>query len=365
MNSADVFNQPSQANGLFSSILRNRLLLIIIALHVIGGAVISHYAGLPYWTVLGYSLIEIVGRLIKYAIVIGAIFFVFRFVYAAIWIRPAKPIQWMMQDTRKYIARNITLVDGTVCFLSIGFLITSFTCLKNIIVLINPFSWDPFFAELDRTLHGGYDVWLLLWPVFGNTTLTTVLNVAYHLWFALIYLTLFAACFDKRDTQRGMTYLVAFALVFIVGGNLLATVFASVGPVYYEHFGFGDTYAQQMQNLYDLDRISPVWALQVQERLLAEFSGGGVIKGISAMPSMHVASSVLMALFAFQYSRWLGWAFTIFAIMIQIGSVHLAWHYAVDGYLGAIIALACWWLANALTKRYYSAPALALASRAT
>ena len=37
--------------------------------------------------------------------------------------------------------------------------------------------------------------------------------------------------------------------------------------------------------------------------------------------------------------------------MVLLGSVLLAWHYAVDGYAGAMIALACWWLAGLWVKR--------------
>ena len=33
---------------------------------------------------------------------------------------------------------------------------------------------------------------------------------------------------------------------------------------------------------------------------------------------------------------------TAFAVVIQVGSVHLGWHYAVDGYIGARLTLAVW-----------------------
>ncbi|WP_299944478.1 phosphatase PAP2 family protein [uncultured Ruegeria sp.] len=356
MSSVEISNRAPQLDGILQSAMRNRLFLCILALHVVGGSIVSYHLGIPFWTELGYSLATILSKLIKYTFVIGSGFLVLRFIYAAIWVKPAKPIHWIINDTKEFISEYVKVTDGIVCFLSIGFLMTSFTCLKNMIPQINPFSWDIFFSQLDQTLHGGYDVWRLLWPVLGNPYITTIINVAYHLWFVLIYITMFVASFDKRNPQRGMVYLVAFALVFILGGNILATIFSSVGPVYFEHFGFGDTYVQQMQNLRELNQISPVWALAVHENLLMAFQDGGIVKGISAMPSMHVASSVIMALFAFRYSRWLGWAFTIFAFLILVGSVHLAWHYAVDGYLAILVALFCWWLANALTKRFYTAP---------
>jgi hypothetical protein len=34
---------------------------------------------------------------------------------------------------------------------------------------------------------------------------------------------------------------------------------------------------------------------------------------------------------------------TVYALIVMIGSVHLGWHYAVDGYLGAAGMLVLWW----------------------
>jgi membrane-associated phospholipid phosphatase len=78
-------------------------------------------------------------------------------------------------------------------------------------------------------------------------------------------------------------------------------------------------------------------------------TGTGIVNGISAMPSMHVGTSVLFATLGFASGkRWLGWLLTGFASLIMIGSVHLTWHYAIDGYAGAVIAIFGWWLAGRL-----------------
>ncbi len=366
MSSIEASTSPRNGSFIFSTILRNWLFFAILFLHMLVGAIVSHHVGLNYWGQLGKTLVGIVIRMVKYTFLIAAIFLIFRFIFAAVWIRPEKPIQWIVDDMRGYVSRYVKPLDGTICFLSVAFLFTNFSCLKSLISVFSPFSWDPYFSQLDRTIHGGQHAWEFIWPFVGNPYATTVLNGAYHLWFVLIYVTLFVACYDKRDPKRGMVYLVAFALTFIIGGNLLATLLSSVGPVYYEHFGFGDTFAPQMQNLNDMHNVSPVWALELQEKLLIAFYHGEIIAGISAMPSMHVAASVIMSLFAFTYSRWLGWLFTIFAVMTVLGSIHLAWHYAVDGYLAIAVALFCWWLAKVLTEKFYSASSAPEdASRAT
>jgi membrane-associated phospholipid phosphatase len=70
------------------------------------------------------------------------------------------------------------------------------------------------------------------------------------------------------------------------------------------------------------------------------------------MPSMHVASSCLMALGAYQISRPLGRAMAVFAALIWIGSIQLGWHYAVDGIVGAAMTFAVWRMAGAITTRF-------------
>ena len=52
--------------------------------------------------------------------------------------------------------------------------------------------------------------------------------------------------------------------------------------------------------------------------------------------------SVLFVLVGWKRDRRLGIALTLFATVIQIGSFHLGWHYAIDGYAGAALAFILW-----------------------
>ena len=106
-----------------------------------------------------------------------------------------------------------------------------------------------------------------------------------------------------------------------------------------------------MSALQGLNEVGRLPALEVQEALWQAYLANGGNAAISAMPSMHVATSVLMAFYAFRHSKALGWLMSIFAFLIMVGSVHLGWHYAVDGYLGALIAWACWWAGLRLAAR--------------
>ena len=62
------------------------------------------------------------------------------------------------------------------------------------------------------------------------------------------------------------------------------------------------------------------------------------------MPSMHVALTTLFALVCWGTKRWIGILMSFYALIILIGSVHLAWHYAIDGYAGALGMIAIWWV---------------------
>jgi len=97
-----------------------------------------------------------------------------------------------------------------------------------------------------------------------------------------------------------------------------------------------------------LRTLYPIWAVPTQDLLWqSHLAGRGEVEGVSAMPSMHVATTILFILLGFASGkRWLGWALVAFSASIFLGSIALAWHYAVDGYLGAAIALACWWMAG-------------------
>lgn len=161
-----------------------------------------------------------------------------RFGYMALIVRPRRPTRWFLADLRTACLGGERLASGAVAFLTIALFTGVFTFLKDAIPLIKPFSWDPAFAGLDRWLHGGRDPYALMMPLLKAPALTTALDAAYHFWFFLLYFVVFVACFDRDDSLRRATFLIAFVLTRAVGGNLLAAVISPVGPVYYAAFGY-------------------------------------------------------------------------------------------------------------------------------
>jgi hypothetical protein len=223
---------------------------------------------------------------------------------------------------------------------------STFSSFKSLIPVVAPFAWDEAFVQLDRWLHFGADPWVLLRPLFGTPLMTSALNAVYNAWyFVMFFIFAWQIVSLKRPALR-MQFLISFVLYWIVIGTGLAMLFSSVGPCYYGRVtGLADPYVPLMQYLHAAAAEFPVWALATQEMLWQAYMSkeAALGAGISAMPSMHVAIAVLLALFGWRVSRGLGIALTAFAVLIQLGSVHLAWHYAIDGYASAIAGALIWY----------------------
>lgn len=274
-----------------------------------------------------------------------------RFVYMRYVIKPPNQIEWFKADIRAIVTDPHRLLSGLIGTVLMVLVMVSFAQLKRLVPTINPFAWDEPFMVLDQALHFGFHPYELAHAVFGYPVVITAVTGAYNAWLFLLYFVLFTTCFCTRNPRLRMQYFVAFILTWAIGGNLLATVFSSAGPVYYARLGLGETFAPLMNLLNAHASTAPISVVETQNLLWDFYTRPGSLSGISAMPSMHVASSVLMAVYAARFGRWPAIFFGAFATTIMLGSVLLAWHYAIDGYLGALVAYGAWKLSGWIVAR--------------
>src|SRR5215216_3406873 len=223
-----------------------------------------------------------------------------------------------------------------------------------VMVMLNKAMLDlkPAIAEIDRTLHFGVDPWKLLQPFVGYAIPTAVLNFAYCFWFLALFTSNYWFAFRREYTELRIRFFLATMMAWWIGGGLMALVFSSAGPAYYGLIGLApDPFAPLMAYLRQIDQIVPIWALDAQHMLWDTFTAPQArFFGISAFPSMHNAIAVIIALAGFRIGRGIGWALTIYAFLIFLGSVHLGWHYAVDSYAAIALALLAWHVAGALAR---------------
>ncbi|VAW00576.1 hypothetical protein MNBD_ALPHA08-1127 [hydrothermal vent metagenome] len=229
---------------------------------------------------------------------------------------------------------------------------------KKFIPVVAPFSWDEYFFELDKVLHFGVSPWKWLEPVFaGNPLLVSVLNFNYNIWFFVMWSLVVYFAFRVKDPVLRTRFFLTFFLAWAVGGSFLAMVFSSAGPAFYGRLGITpDVYAPLMAQLREVNEVYSVWALGLQDAMWLGYTGQGINIGISAMPSMHNAATMLFFMACWQLNKKVGIGMAVHGILISIGSVYLGWHYAVDIYLGWAVALVAWYVSGFVARWWHNRP---------
>jgi hypothetical protein len=223
------------------------------------------------------------------------------------------------------------------------------------------FTWDPAFADLDRAIHGT-DPWRLLHPVLGQPLVTRALEWGYAtLWMSLVVGAPAWAALSTKMAHRKHRFLVTYFLCWIVLGNVAAGLFYSGGPCFYEQItGDGARFAELIAYHKDnFDPADPRGAWLMQQWLWKVHSMGGMEfgNGISAFPSLHVSMATMAVIAGFCVSRKVGAVALVYLAVILASSVHLAWHYAVDGYASILVTLAMWFLLKPLERKPEPLPA--------
>jgi hypothetical protein len=214
-----------------------------------------------------------------------------------------------------------------------------------------PYSWDLFFAETDRLLFLGIDPWVLTHRIFEGLEATLFLDNLYLIWFLVLYLCAFSIALLPMRHPTRLTFLLAYGLNWIVGGVFLAIALPAVGPVYMEWITGDPTFVPLMELLYQYSSVTEIRALGIQETLWDGFTTPNVDPlGISAFPSLHVEMAATCACLGFAVNRALGWLLTVFTAGILVGSVHLGWHYAIDGIAGIALAVLFWGISARITR---------------
>ncbi|MDX8450514.1 phosphatase PAP2 family protein [Mesorhizobium captivum] len=263
-------------------------------------------------------------------------------------VQPLRAIKDLVLSNR--LADRITVGLPVALVLPIFF--SMFTSIKGGISKIQPFYADAALTSVDRAIHGGTDAWRFFHPLLGFGPVTFSLNVLYNLWFAEVFIVLFCVVFSTRNERLRSQFLVAFVLTWVLLGNVLAAAFASVGPAFVMPFYSDGTFSPLMDYLKATDITYRVSALYTQGYLLtnAGLDGPRLGSGISAFPSVHVATATLNAIYLWRFGRVLRWGGIAFLIAIQLGSVHLGWHYAVDGYVSILATSVIWAAAGWLSR---------------
>ena len=216
------------------------------------------------------------------------------------------------------------------------------------------FTWDAPLITAARALHGGRLPWEWLWPVIGHSWAIRAIDAVYgYGWTASQSILLWVLALAAPSAWRTRV-LVTFLLSWVVVGSAAALALSSAGPIFVARVHGRQDFAPLVAHLEAVHRTAPLGVIETRDYLWAiyQHAAAGLWPGISAMPSMHVASTAVVTLAAQTGTRrpWvraLAWAFLI---VMLVGSVALAWHYALDGYVSIAAVCVLWWLAGRLTR---------------
>ncbi len=219
--------------------------------------------------------------------------------------------------------------------------LAAFTTAKTAIAPLTSFSWDARFAQWDALIFGT-DPWRLtfgLIGVEGSRALEIFYTAGWGL--SLVFVQALVALFASR--RFAGRFFLAMNLCWFLSGFVLAYAMPAAGPVFAHLFDAG--LAGRFDGLHAALATHLVFdgpILRTQAYLVSALGAQSVQigSGISAMPSVHVTVAMLYV-FAAQGMRWRAPAI-VFAMLTFIGSVHFGYHYAVDGLVGAVVALVSW-----------------------
>lgn len=333
--------------------------LLPVSLMSVGTFVLAQLVGAPFGlspasmlSLYAFKALRMLPTLLALAVLVQ--------LFASVRERRDAPLGAFVGRLARLISDPWLLAARVAPLLLMPLMFVGFSSLKMLIPRFVPFWLDDSFAAMDRLLFLGHQPWELTHALFGSVPATMFIDRMYSLWVLLLSVAIvgFALFAPRVDRAR---FFMAFSLAWVVLGVGGAWLLASAGPCYSALIGATSApeFAELMQRL---GRFSvetqgaidaPGWQQLLWRSHSTETYAFGM--GISAMPSLHNAIATLYALAAFRMGRAIGLLMSFYALLIFIGSVHLGWHYAVDGIFGAGAMLLIWrWVDRWIARSGYA-----------
>lgn len=237
---------------------------------------------------------------------------------------------WREEMKNSYFKwRNLFDLIKILLFLKITLLL--YCNIKQAIPFVNGNLYDSELLLLDRIAHFGINPNILSVKLLGNDSIAGAMDRIYISWYMVkpMILAYFAIIPDRQIHIRFFT---SYFAIWIFGG-ISALLIPSLGPIYTDSewfSGLNIPFANRLQQIL-LGHYEAALANPGKYKIF-------IYEGIAAFPSLHVGIVALFAFFLWKINRKIGIAMFVYVALIQIGSVLLGWHYAIDGYFSIGLA---------------------------
>jgi hypothetical protein len=230
----------------------------------------------------------------------------------------------------------------------------AFGMVKINIPYVVPFYADEMLANADAALHFGHDPWVLVHTLADYIPYRALEILYFDMWLLPAWFLPLSMVLTDSNIERTNRYLVLFVFCWVGLGNVVATMFSSVGPVYYDRLMGTERFVGLTLALESSGLTGSIMG-GVQEYLWMQYNENGQSfgSGISAFPSVHVGVAAVVAFYLAERSRYLMPLGLVFLAAISFASVYNGWHYAVDGYVSILLITAAW---AVMTRRKVTFP---------
>jgi membrane-associated phospholipid phosphatase len=199
------------------------------------------------------------------------------------------------------------------------FIILIYESLGDLIQHLHP-DIDPFLIRIDYLLFGVHPtIWMEEWIVSWFTDIMSFAYVSYYYLPLILIMTLYLK--NRRPGLNESIFVLTFAYYVSFIGYIL---FPAVGPRY----AMAHLYSVPLEGSLLTDLVRDVLnTIEHNKR--------------DCMPSGHTQIALMVLFLAHRYERFLYYVFLPLVCGLILSTVYLRYHYVIDLFVGAVLAIGC------------------------
>jgi hypothetical protein len=284
------------------------------------------------WVTFNYTippLVPVIAKAFAVGVVAQAVYAQFYRRDLATYLREITTVRWLVLSLRVWIA---VLLFNYIYF-----------WLKVCVPLVNQRLWDEALLNLDSAVHLGYSPSVFLTELMSGTVMLRGLDLWYGWWLPTISYSVAFFCASASASIR-RPFVLSCVLIWVVGAWLYVAI-PALGPAYVS----SEVWAEVRDELPSAQSGQQLlW--ENYSVVVAGRSGGlkqfNPTRGIAAMPSLHVGVHWLLLLWVRKHLRPFYLLAIVACVLTFLGSIVTGWHYAIDGYVGILLAHLVYWISQ-------------------
>jgi membrane-associated phospholipid phosphatase len=236
----------------------------------------------------------------------------------------------------KIVRSKAWLLDSARLLFFITLTIHTYAWIKLTIPVMHPRLFDQQLWDLDRAISFGLSPTVFFLSIFSNAAALRFVDFTYAYVFVASINIAFIYFLSSPSRRVRIAFNDGNTLMWIASAWLYVLV-PSLGPAY----RFPQVWLEYAPLLVHTQYLQSMLMTNYQlviHHAITPDRPIGILLGVAAFPSMHVAFQMYVFLWMRRLWRYGGIVFGIFTLFIFIGSVVTGWHYLIDSIAGLVLA---------------------------